>query len=341
MKNKFGKAAALLAAAAVAAGVCAVAACGGDSETTSETYTVSYTTSEISGNVRHTGYLTSQNATETNTLVLSSDGTYVYTKYVSNKDSSDAEASSYEALSVTALSDEDEDDGILFSWTAEGTCTLDFYEDGTYIFAFPSYGMSESGTWTWENWTMTVTTAGGQVFTPEMDDDNTLSFTYVSDANSALYEVFSVTSSVWGVAFAGSGSYTPTESSSSGDSADDEKEEEDDDSTTSYIEISYEFTGTYTEGDEYITLNPAEHCTWSENWGPFTAYGFQNVSGTEDDVVYPKTSTEYYLPLDHFGGQYYYAPTSPENYEVTNNIEVYVSVSSDGSFDYVEVSVFD
>lgn len=47
------------------------------------TYSVTFGTQEISGNVRHTGCLTSQSAQEKNTLELKDDGTYVYTKLIS------------------------------------------------------------------------------------------------------------------------------------------------------------------------------------------------------------------------------------------------------------------
>lgn len=42
--------------------------------------------------------------------------------------------------------------------------TLTFYANGTYQFDYPNMGASEKGTFTWEGWTLTVTTDGGQVF---------------------------------------------------------------------------------------------------------------------------------------------------------------------------------
>ena len=48
----------------------------------SGTYSISYTTQESSGNVRHSGYLSAISATETNTVTLNQDLTYSYKKLV-------------------------------------------------------------------------------------------------------------------------------------------------------------------------------------------------------------------------------------------------------------------
>lgn len=56
---------------------------------------------------------------------------------------------------------------ILFSWTGK-FCTLDFLADGTYVFNFKANDITETGTWTFKNWSMTVKTAGGKEFAVEM-----------------------------------------------------------------------------------------------------------------------------------------------------------------------------
>ncbi len=70
-------------------------------------------------------------------------------------------------------------------------------------------------------------------------------------------------------------------------------------------------------------------------------HGFTNCSGDENDTVYPKgPSGESYLPLDHFGGQYYFAPKSTGT--PVNNIAVKVKVDkTNKSFEYMIESAFD
>ena len=239
----------------------------------------------------------------------------------------------------------------LFSWEAEGTCTLVFYNDGTYVFGYPysdDTTVTESGTWTWESWVLTVTTAGGSVFTGSPDASTyAITFTYYSDMSEYLYDTFTVSSDVWGAAWGATGSYTPTASSgsssdSSSDSSDDSDDGDTDDTSTDAVYITYTFYGTYTENsDGTVTLSAAESCNWTEDWGVLEGQGFNSASGTESDTVYPKgSSSSWFLPLDHFSGGYWYAPTSAT--EVTNNNAVTIELdSSAGTFSYVEVSVFD
>lgn len=58
---------------------------------------------------------------------------------------------------------------VLFSWsnTAE-SYQLDFHADGTYEYRFTTMGITESGTWTFEGWKLTTTTANGLTATAEI-----------------------------------------------------------------------------------------------------------------------------------------------------------------------------
>ena len=58
---------------------------------------------------------------------------------------------------------------VLFSWSnSTASYILDFYADGTYQYQFTSMSVIEAGTWNFENWTMTTTTANGNSFTAEI-----------------------------------------------------------------------------------------------------------------------------------------------------------------------------
>ncbi len=46
-----------------------------------------------------------------------------------------------------------------------GFTTIEFYADGTYKFTYESYNITETGTWTWSNWVLTVITSGGNEIT--------------------------------------------------------------------------------------------------------------------------------------------------------------------------------
>ena len=420
------------------------------------TYSVVYGTQEISGNVRHSGYISSLNGQEKNTLELKADGTYVYTKLLTSDESlisgsgaapTAASVPEGGAPHVALLSAAAPAAGadVLFTWEPnnegddKGTCTLTFFKDGTYEFTFPEYSVKENGTWTWESWTMTVIKPSGATLAVEMNEDNALYFDYVSDINEALHQNFIAGTSAWGVALGPSGSYTPEGGGSGGaqgglsvahyftgkgtrqtaegldyevtlhlfllsdgtayiaeandnntavtlgtwsedggavtvtDGTDQAAVEGDgltwkeiaasksdaipadyaDADWAALVEtakappadgpivLTYTFTGTYTVDGDTVTLNPAEACTWSEDWGALQNYGFTNVSGNENDRVYPKGPTgESYLPLDHFSGSYLFAFTDPET--VTNNFAVKVSVDpASGSFTYIVESAFD
>ena len=56
----------------------------------------------------------------------------------------------------------------LFAWTTgkvDSSFHLTFFADGTYKFEFTDMSVEETGTWTWADWKLTVTTAGGSSFT--------------------------------------------------------------------------------------------------------------------------------------------------------------------------------
>lgn len=54
----------------------------------------------------------------------------------------------------------------LFVWITTGSSVhLTFFADGTYKYEFTTMNIEETGTWTWTDWNLTVTTAGGANFT--------------------------------------------------------------------------------------------------------------------------------------------------------------------------------
>ena len=59
----------------------------------------------------------------------------------------------------------------LFAWTTgkvDSSFKLTFFADGTYKFEFTDMSVEETGTWTWSDWTLTVTTAKENSFTAEI-----------------------------------------------------------------------------------------------------------------------------------------------------------------------------
>lgn len=444
--------------------MCALAACGGGkdpgnpSEVPSQatggtsdvagTYSVTFSTQEISGNVRHSGYLSALGGQGKNTLELKADGTYVYTKLLTNDEgilsgqSAVPDPAPGESAPAAPEAPAASSSDALFSWEPnnegedKGTCTLDFFPDGTYEFVFPSMGVKENGTWIWDSWSMTVVKPSGTEIKVEMDDDHAFFFDYVADINEMLHQNFIAPSSAWGPALGPSGSYTPTESSGADDLAvthyftgkgtrqttegNDYKVDlhlfllsdgtvyiaEANDNNTAVtlgtwsedggaltmtdgsedaaanddgltwkgivaaksedipadyadgnwasliaaaqapaaegpIVLNYVFTGTYTVDGSTVILAPADGCSWSESWGQLQGYGFTNISGDENDKVFPKGATgEFYLPLDHFSGSFLFAFTDAET--ITNNFAVKVELDKAGStFTYITESAFD
>ena len=195
-------------------------------------YSVTYGTQDISGNVRHTGYVTALGSQEKNTLELKDDGSYVYTKLLTSSEEilngaaipefEVAGAAEEPAAGEAAPAGAAAEGKLLFSWEPnnegenKGSCTLDFYDNGSYVFAFPSFSVSEEGTWTWDSWNMTIIRADGVEFKAEMDADHALCFEYVAAISDQLRQNFIAPTSAWGTAFGGAGSYTPVSSASSG-----------------------------------------------------------------------------------------------------------------------------
>lgn len=83
------------------------------------------------------------------------------------------------------------------------------------------------------------------------------------------------------------------------------------------IKVEYTFTGSYTADGDTVTLNAAEKCTFSEDWGNLSGY-IENTEG--------KDSTEAEA-LSVFPTQFYAVSES-------GNANVVVKISSDGTFTY-------
>ncbi|MCI9031381.1 MAG: hypothetical protein HFK09_02525 [Clostridia bacterium] len=310
-------------------GVLCFAACGDKNEVVG-TYKITFSKSELTGNIRHSGYIANGDCEEVNTLVLKDDMTYEYTKYITTDVAS--------AASLRNAEREAADANILFSWTAKGTCTFDCYKDGTYKFTYPGMNVSETGKWEWKGWKFKVITNNGKEITAVMDDGTrSLSFEYIADMNERLKDTFTCASSVWGPALGQTGAYTPESGSNP------EQPTPPSATYTGPVKISYKFTGTYTTEGKTVTLAPATGCVWSEDWGNYQNYGFTNVSGRENDLVFPKGPTgRSFHPLNHFGGKYYFAPNNDAGVEITNNNAFKVNVDKEaGTFAYIEESSFD
>jgi hypothetical protein len=223
---------------------------------------------------------------------------------------------------------------ILFSWTSagDGACTLDFNKDGTYKFVYTTMGLTETGTWTWENWSMKIKQSNDNEISVTMDSEtHALNVHYVAVAGGgALNHEFTCSSDVWGGALGGSGSYTPVEG---GGNQGDENQGETTTSGSTTLEITYVFKGTYTYEGDTVTLNPATSCAWKEDWGALRAYGFLDCSGTEVDKVVRSTAYGENDPLGYFGGIYFYS---------SGNVAVKVKlIKGSNTFEYIEESVFD
>ncbi len=60
----------------------------------------------------------------------------------------------------------------LFVWNAgkvDSAFHLTFFADGTYKFEYTTMGIEETGTWTWADWNLTVTSAGGNSFAASLN----------------------------------------------------------------------------------------------------------------------------------------------------------------------------
>ena len=103
---------------------------------------------------------------------------------------------------------------LLFPFTADAdSFKLGLYTDGTYVFQFTSMNIVEPGTWTWKDWTLTLTTEKGKTAVASIDSDtHALNIHFVPDLSDQLERDYTAESGVWGVAFNGQGDYTPVAS---------------------------------------------------------------------------------------------------------------------------------
>lgn len=102
----------------------------------------------------------------------------------------------------------------LFSWTDnQGGCTMDFFSDCTYKFAFANMGIEERGTWSMEDWTLKVVREDGIEIVAGRDEAESRTFVlpFVSQTSEKLSRDFTCTSDVWGPALGATGTYTPAE----------------------------------------------------------------------------------------------------------------------------------
>lgn len=103
---------------------------------------------------------------------------------------------------------------VLFSWTDnQGGCTMDFYSDCTYKFAFANMNIEEFGTWSMEDWTLKVVRADGTEIVAGRDETENTTYVlpFVSQTSEKLSRNFTCTSDVWGRALGATGTYTPAE----------------------------------------------------------------------------------------------------------------------------------
>ncbi len=72
------------------------------------------------------------------------------------------------ALGATGAYEPTDSTDELFAWSNDGSYVLSFKADGTYEYQFEKVGIVENGTWTFEGWTLTATTANGNTYTAEI-----------------------------------------------------------------------------------------------------------------------------------------------------------------------------
>ena len=104
---------------------------------------------------------------------------------------------------------------------------------------------------------------------------------------------------------------------------------------TMRFEIRYTYTGTYTQEGDQVTLNVADECDFSEDWGVLVDYGYmQNSEGkaSEGGRVTNYEGTDY-DPMDNFG--------SPVYKFAGHDAPVSVTVNADGTFTYNAVASSD
>lgn len=83
-----------------------------------------------------------------------------------------------------------------------GTYTnFDLMSDGTYKFEYADAGIIETGTWTYDSstYTLTITQENDNVITPALDAEYNMSFSYTAIINEQLVDTFTCDSQTWGV----------------------------------------------------------------------------------------------------------------------------------------------
>ena len=115
---------------------------------------------------------------------MSGDGSVVY---ASASDFEEQIGYEGDDISVSGSSDEDSGEAEEVA-TLEGTFTeIVLYSDGTYVFSYPGMSLTESGTWSYSDGVLTLTTDGGSVYSSE---DGSLTFT--ADISSQLTDTLEV-----------------------------------------------------------------------------------------------------------------------------------------------------
>lgn len=97
---------------------------------------------------------------------------------------------------------------------------------------------------------------------------------------------------------------------------------------TMRYEVSYVYTGSYTQEGDQVTMNVPEECVFSEDWGILETMGYlKNSAGmaSKGDRVVNYEGTDY-DPWDNFG--------SPVYKFAGHDAAVSVTVNADGTFTY-------
>ena len=100
------------------------------------------------------------------------------------------------------------------------------------------------------------------------------------------------------------------------------------DGTKLRYEIRYTFTGTYAQDGDQVTLNVADECVFSEDWGPLVPLGYMTNSegvASKGDRVHNYEGTDY-DPMDNF--------SAPVYKFAGHDAPVSITVKADGTFIY-------
>lgn len=77
---------------------------------------------------------------------------------------------------------------------------IDLLDDGTFVFSFENAGLTETGTWSFEHYELTLTKSNGESIKADKDANHALSFEYVAVASDQVRDTFACEAAVWGVA---------------------------------------------------------------------------------------------------------------------------------------------